>query len=123
MAIGKYPSELLVNGKFYENQESKCINIILSLPEMFIRKEYLDITRAPQSQVYDHEVSTVVVLDSPRIGTKYPAFWPPEIGIFHSDISIHVFQYVPLIVWLKDYYIGCPNISGKPKKYGPVPFI
>jgi len=31
------------------------------------------------SMVYDHEVSTVVVLDSPRIGTKYPAFWPPEI--------------------------------------------
>ena len=95
MAIGKYPSELLVNGEYFENQESKCINVILSLPERNIRK---DITRAPQSQVYDHEVSTVVVLDSPRIGTKYPAFWPPEIGIFHSDISIHVFQYVPLIV-------------------------
>jgi len=31
------------------------------------------------SMVYDHEVSTVVVLDSPRLGTKYPAFWPPEM--------------------------------------------
>ena len=106
MAIGKYPSELLVNGKYFENQESKCINIILSLPERYIRKEYLDITRAPQSQVYDHEVSTVVVLDSPRIGTKYPAFWPPEIGIFHSFIYF--------------YYIDCRK---KPKKYGPVPFL
>ena len=30
------------------------------------------------SMVYDHEVTTVVVLDSPRTSNKYPAFWPHE---------------------------------------------
>ena len=44
-------------------------------------------------QVYDHEVSTVVVLDSPRLGTKYPAFWPVEMGQFLriSTININLF--------------------------------
>jgi len=28
------------------------------------------------SMVYDHDIATIVVLDCPKLSTKYPAFWP-----------------------------------------------
>jgi protein tyrosine phosphatase len=31
------------------------------------------------SMVYDHDIATIVVLDSPKPSTKYPTFWP-ELG-------------------------------------------
>ena len=112
MAFGKHTPELLVDGKEAHNWSSKCQGVICA--DVF-------------HQVYDHEVSTVVVLDSPRLGTKYPAFWPPEMGLFLSSSEINAIfcvhlklNFCFLLLFIGIIILDLILILEKPKKYGPV---
>ena len=95
MAFGKHTPELLVDGKqrnllvlsVLQTSFTRCMT--MKLANLLV----LCVVQTILYQVYDHEVSTVVVLDSPRLGTKYPDLWPPEMGRFSSssEIKTHFF--------------------------------
>ena len=79
VAVVGHPPELLVHGK-----QSTQEHIVSTHGK---QRSWKSLGKT-KIQVYDHEVSTVVVLDSPRLGTKYPAFWPMDMGqLFRISIS------------------------------------